>query len=167
MKNYPMKICTLGALFVLAFAPSTYAQAYKCKQANGTVSFQDQPCAKGADGGAVKLPPPEDTSSVALNARAQKQAETQKILGTGDASRSSYDESRRRADEAEYRAKIAKNDAYNKNLRCNYARRQLGIVKEQTPIFSRDNKGERQYVKDEDRQGVIARAQKTVDEECN
>jgi hypothetical protein len=162
-----MKKSILLVLLILAFAPTAHAQAYKCKQANGSVSFQDQPCAKGAESAALKLPAPEDMSPAAVAARAQKRAVAQKVLGGGNAPASSYDESRRRADEEELRAKNANIDAYNKSLRCNAARRQLGIVKEQTPIFSRDNKGERQYVKDEDRAGIIARAQKSVDEECN
>lgn len=147
--------------------PAAHAQAFKCKQANGSVSFQDQPCAKGAESAALKLPPPEDTSPAAVAARAEKRAATPKALGTGIAPPSSYEESRRRADEEEIRGKNANNEAYNKSLRCNAARRQLGIAKEQVPIFSRDNKGERQYVKDEDRAAVIARAQKAVDEQCN
>ncbi len=88
-------------------------------------------------------------------------------MESGGTPQSSYEESRRRVEEEDIRGKNARNEAYNKSLRCNQARRQLGIAKEQAPIFSRDNKGERQYVKDEDRAAVIARAQKAVDEDCN
>ncbi len=51
--------------------------------------------------------------------------------------------------------------------RCSHARQQLEVAKVGRPIFSRDNKGERQYVKDEDRQATTTAAEKRVAEECN
>lgn len=52
--------------------------------------------------------------------------------------------------------------------RCNYARQQLGVVKtEGAKIYAHDNKGERQYVKDENRQATIAAAERRVAAECN
>ncbi len=159
-----MKIAFLSALLLLVITPLVQAQAYKCKQPNGAVSFQDQPCAKDAIGVALKLPPPEDAATA--KARTQKRTAIEKSTNA-NAPQSGYEENQRLKAEEEMRAQNAKNDAYNRGVRCNQARRQLGITKEQTPIFSRDNKGEKQYVKDEDRAGIIARAQKSVDEECN
>lgn len=158
-----MKISFFCLLFLLTFVPQ--AQAYKCKQPSGAVSFQDQPCATDAVGAALKLPPPEDAATA--EARAQKPATFEKSSNAKASPQSVYEQNRQRQDAEEVRAQNAKNDAHNKSLRCNAARRQLGIAKEQVPLFSRDNKGERQYVKDEDRAAVIARAQKSVDEQCN
>ena len=50
--------------------------------------------------------------------------------------------------------------------RCNYARQQLGVAKAERPIYSYDNKGERQYVSDENRKATVAAAEKRVAEDC-
>jgi hypothetical protein len=60
----------------------------------------------------------------------------------------------------------ARTMAYNKSVRCNNARQQLGVVKMERPVYSTDNNGERHYIEDADRQKVIESAQRRVNEEC-
>ena len=76
------------------------------------------------------------------------------------------DNQRRRVEE-EINAQNQEARAYNKMQRCNHARRQLGILKEARPVFRRDDKGDREYQRDEDRQGEISAAEQRVAEECN
>jgi hypothetical protein len=51
--------------------------------------------------------------------------------------------------------------------RCNHARQQLGVAKTERPIFSYDNKGQRQYVQDDARKATVVAAEKRVAEDCN
>jgi hypothetical protein len=60
----------------------------------------------------------------------------------------------------------AKTMAYNKSIRCDHARQQLGVATSERPVYSLDNKGERHYVEDADRDNMIKNAQRRVDEEC-
>jgi hypothetical protein len=57
--------------------------------------------------------------------------------------------------------------AFNRSQRCNYERQQLGVLKEARPVYSRDNKGERQYMADENRPAAVDAAQRKVDAACN
>lgn len=48
----------ISILIVVVCLPSlTHAQAYKCQSSNGSISFQDHPCQKGAAGSAIDLVP--------------------------------------------------------------------------------------------------------------
>lgn len=140
-----------GVLALLCCPLFAQAQTFKCKKANGSVSFQDQPCQAGSVGSEVNLPP---VSSIAAQKSANSADSGQK---RGDA--------RQRIDET-VRARNAETEAYNKSVRCNSARQQLGVLKEQRPVYRRDNKGERQYVEDANRPAEIASAERRVTEEC-
>ena len=75
------------------------------------------------------------------------------------------DYQRRRAEE-EVREHNEEVKTYNRNVTCNHARQQLGVLKESGRVYSRDNKGERQYIDDETRQAEISAAEEKVAEEC-
>jgi hypothetical protein len=49
---------------------------------------------------------------------------------------------------------------------CNAARHNLGVLGEQRPVYSYDNKGNRNYVEDKDRAGRIAETQRLISENC-
>ena len=49
---------------------------------------------------------------------------------------------------------------------CNSARRNLGVLNEQRPVYSYDNKGNRVFIEDKDRAAALARAQQQVAENC-
>jgi len=143
------------------------AQAYKCKQPDGTLSFQDRPCPAGAASSTLALPPVTGGSSgPASQPKGPDSAKGPKALRTivpgQDTER---DNQRRRADE-EVRAHNKEVDAYNKTIRCNNARQQLGVLKESRPVYSRDDKGERQYISDDNRPAKISAAEQRVAEEC-
>jgi hypothetical protein len=189
------KVLTAALLFAaLPFAAQ--AQVYKCAQANGSTGYQSTPCATGAKPGnhptaaelnaarAAQAPaeakpfvdpyagpvgerphpsmPPLQASFPAPPPVAAPQ-------GTSNSRVVADVQARNRAD--------AKRDAFNEAHRndmsaarqanCNTARHNLGVLKEQRPVFSYDNKGNRQYVDDKDRAGATAQAQADVASNCN
>lgn len=137
-----------------------HAQAYKCKLANGKVSFQDEPCPVGAQSKVINLavpaPPQPDAPAKASKAKAK----------SGPAVDKDAEAKRRRAEE-EVNAQNQEAKAYNKMQRCNAARRQLGVLKQAAPAFRYDNKGDKQYIEDNKRPAEIASAEKQVAEYCN
>ena len=156
---------TLLSLLLLSFPFSTYAQVYKCKQANGSTSFQEQPCPEGAKSSTMTLPTapsePVGNQSAPQRGSPAKAAATQKDINEGkfrDAQRARAD---REINEANERVR-----AENQAQRCNTARNQLGLLKEPRPVFRRDNNGDRQYVLDDDRQAEIAAATRRVAADC-
>lgn len=50
---------------------------------------------------------------------------------------------------------------------CVRVRQQLAMLREQVPIFSRDEKGERRYLEDSDRQAEISRLEKFQRDSCS
>ena len=127
----------------------TQAQTYKCKKTNGAVSFQDTPCQEGSVGAKISLPPvPSATPQKPLPSRTSAMADREV-----------------RADD-EIRIRNAQTAAYNKSVRCNSARQSYGVLKEERPVYRRDNNGERVYVDDDKRPAEIAAAKRRVDEEC-
>ena len=190
-----MKSLPISLLLVLAsLHGSANAQLYKCKAANGRFAFQDAPCAEGttdantrpkpaATEASTVVPlkskgaganwdpgprpePPSRPPSVQVAApahaaptRAPQTADEQRQRKQGDLERQQAAEQRKAEDD--------KAAAFNRMQRCNYARQQLGVAKTERPIFSYDNKGERQYVPDENRKATLASAEKQVAQDCN
>jgi len=141
----------LIAIFALASAPLlASAGPFKCTGSDGKVSFQDQPCQQGATGGqiTIKTTPPDPDAIAAAKRTSARAAQ----------SRQGDNEAKANRDQV---------DAHNRSVRCNNARRSLGVLKEQRPVFRYDNKGERQYVDDAARQSEIAAAERGVAENCN
>lgn len=155
-------------LIALLWVPLlAHAQAYKCRQANGAMSFQDQPCQTGTSGSAMPLPRGAGGEPVAAAADPR---DTQKAPRIHPALRQSaqateQDAERRRADEA-IKAHNEQVMAYNKMQRCNFARQQLEVAQAGRPIFRRDNAGNRNYIEDSNRDAETAAAQRRVNAEC-
>ncbi len=146
-----MRATFLFAVLIVAPALAT-AQAYKCKQPDGKTSFQDHPCEPGAKGSAMTLvdpSPPYDPSVKKVPARTSS-AKSDKRLDAqpGPDPFQEQREARKRAAE------------------CMNARSNLGVLKEQRPVYRYDNKGERKYIEDAERESAIATAQRRVDESC-
>lgn len=133
------------------------AQVYRCKQANGTTSFQSEPCTGSNNGSLITVKP-------ASGAGAEPGTQAPAAARSKQPSAPSAERSRAEQEQLEANQKI---QAYNKSVRCNAARRQLDVVMSQRPIYSIDNKGERNYVSDDNRQEVLNAAQKRVNTECN
>lgn len=165
MKRYVLRVLVLFACCPL-FAS---AQGFKCKMPDGSLSFQEQPCPAGATSSSMPSAPPSsgimDSPSQSGQSKPSRYVPSQKVLGD-PAQNKAHDAERRRMEE-DVRAQNEKAAAHNKMVRCNYARQQLGVVKEYKPVYSRDNKGDRQYVENENRASVIAAAEQRVAEACN
>lgn len=163
-----MKNCLQVLLIAALCAPTlSFAQAYKCKQANGTISFQADPCESGPST-MIRLPsaPPPMDAATDARGRAPRQAKTHPGEAQQAGKNSRVDRAWQQRDE-EVRAYNEQVKADNKAIRCNAARQQLGVVQAQRPIYSRDNSGDRKYVDDSDRASVLASAQARVSAECN
>jgi hypothetical protein len=151
----------MSVFVVLLSAPLlAHAEAYKCKQADGSVSYQEQPCQAGAVSTPLALPKSTD----AAGTRKASSRSDREPKQPGQVADQSFEQ--RRANE-EIRAHNEEVLAYNKRVRCNRARQQLDVVKSQKPIFSNDNAGSRNYVEDKDRARVTAAAERQVREECS
>lgn len=144
---------TLAALALAAFALPAQAQLYKCKHANGTTSYQEDPCEKGSTGDVVALPPVSTVSP-------PKVPKTQ----TSPSTRMRTSGSVRPDPEAERRN--AEIEAHNRAVRCSNARGQADVMNSGRPVYRYDKDGNRQYVKDSDRDAAIAAANNRVAQEC-
>jgi hypothetical protein len=172
------------------------AQLFKCKSAEGRTLFQEVPCAAGTTDMNPRPKPPAPEPSAAVPKRDNK-AGANWDLGPRPAvqsyanpvapprqptpvtppqaaqeqlKRKQADLDRQQAEQGNAEQRKAEEEkaiAFNRMQRCNHARQQLGVVKTERPVYSIDNKGERQYVSDEKRQATIDAAQRRVTEECN
>ncbi|GHU12639.1 hypothetical protein AGMMS50225_20960 [Betaproteobacteria bacterium] len=149
-------------LIIAMSVPSlAFAQAYKCKLANGAVSFQDHPCAIGSVGTPLTLQPASSPSVEPVNTptKAAVRPRTKTFVPGGDYQR-------RLADE-QLKAQNEQVIAHNRMLRCDHARQQLGVLKVGRPVYSYNDKGERVYVEDKNRAAQLALAEQRVAEACN
>ncbi len=158
-----LRLICFGLL--VCIAPIAQGQAYKCKQADGSLSFQDQPCQGGGSSSKIALPSAPTVSGEPSGPSGNSTVPKQRSARTFDP-RQMQDEQTLRAQE-EAKAQNEKAIAFNKMQRCNFARQQLGVTKELRPIYSHDSKGDRQYVPDDNRQATIAAAERRVNAECN
>ena len=132
------------------------AQTYKCKQADGKLTFQDQPCQGSATGSQIVVRPVAPSADP---------AEIQKLRA---ATLKGKEVSTQRQSVDDYvKARNEQADAYTRGVRCDAARRNLGVLKTQRPVFTYDNNGDKKYVEDASRQAEIAAAQRAVAENCN
>jgi hypothetical protein len=142
-------------MLIFSFPYVSIAQAYKCKQANGTVSFQDQPCAEGANASSISLAPGPSAKASSEAHRALQE----RIVASRTAER-------RRA-EADGLKRIEERLSSNKAKRCEHARQQLDIAKDPSlMVYRKDKQGNRVFVQDKDRPVTIASLEKQVELEC-
>jgi hypothetical protein len=163
-----MKMRTNLLALLMLIPLFAHAQTYKCKQPNGSLSFQDQPCPAGAASTTLNLPAAAARPAEPDNAtKASKAPRESRVIAAGDSAQDKSRDYKRKREEEEIAARNQEVKEYNKMQRCNFARKQLGVAKEARPIFRRDDKGDRQYVKDENRPAEISAAEQKVAEECN
>lgn len=161
--KHPLLITLLIAL-PLASAPLlSHAQAYKCKQANGVVSFQETPC-PDAKGTAIALKAPAPSGDV--EAAPGKSATNRKNASGKTPSQLGERDYLTRRDKEDVRAYNQGVKAHNQQIACNNARQQLGVAKSQRPIYRNDSAGERQFVSDDNRQSEISAADSRVAQAC-
>lgn len=142
------------------------AQAYKCRQPDGSLSFQDRPCLAGAASSKLSLPPPSEPVEPENNSNRPKRAGAQNHPDSKNSWQSKEDDNKRRRADEEINAENEKTRIHNKMVSCNFARSQLNVVQTQRPVYSINNKGERIYIEDQDRETQIARKKRQVAEEC-
>lgn len=153
-----MRIALTASAFALLLSHAALAAPYKCTGPDGRVTFQDQPCQSGAKGEKLNIrtpaPVPSDAAGSSDGSAAQRRREAELVM------------QRQRAND-EIRARNEEVEARNRIVRCNNARRNLGILKEQRPVYQYNNSGEKQYLDDASRQAEVAAAQRAVAEHCN
>ena len=178
----------------LAGAPlAAHAQVYKCTQANGSVGYQSTPCPAGtrpaahptaAQLNAQEAARPKDDkpyddpyknsmSERPLPTAPSPDAGTANVPGRPEGQRSTSSlvadvqaRNRRESQQQAY-AEAHKNDMTPARAQaCGVARHSLGVLSEQRPVYSYDNKGNRVFIEDTDRAAALARAQQQVAENC-
>ena len=181
----------VGAL--LAAAPlMAHAQVYKCVQANGTTGYQSTPCATSdkpaghpsvAQLNAQRAAAPKDDKPYddPYAGDASSRPHPQAPVTRAPASRDDFnpppgrstsslvaDVQARNREENQQQAYMDahKNDKHVNMAACNAARHNLGILNEQRPVYSYDNKGNRNYVEDKDRSSRIAETQRLIADTC-
>ena len=185
------------ALLLVSFHTVAHAQFFKCKDANDRYTIQDTPCAAdpsaqerkrpkpgerdesaaqrqkdnapGANWGTrpqtaqeARTNPPQPTAAIQANA-----PKSSAPASTGDSWQEKDREFQKRRTEEQTKAKNAQASAANQMRDCSNARQQLGVLKESRPVYSRDNKGEKQYLNDDNRQAALAAAEQRVAKACN
>lgn len=186
----------LGLVLLLAAPLAAQAQVYKCAQSNGTIGYQSTLCPVAAKPGphptaaqlnAQRAAAPQDAKPYddpyknSVNERPSPDTPSPSLAGTWSSpepqprpaapqSTSSLvaDVQARNRRESDRQAYIDahRNDKQVNMAACNAARRNLGVLNEQRPVFHYDNSGNRVYVDDKDRASTTAQAQQSVAANC-
>lgn len=139
----------LLAVCVLMLTPAALAQVYKWVDRDGKTHYGEKP-PDGVKATEVGVPPPGPAS--APDAWKQREIESRQRRIE-----------RERGDDA---ARAEERDSAVRQQRCNQARKALGMLKESIRVFSRNEKGERVYLEDNDRPAAIAAEERNVRENC-
>ena len=152
-----MKLSISCLALLLALPPAAQATTYKCKQPDGTTSYQETPCAAGSTGSAAAVKPVQSVSSG-----------TPASGGTGT-SHPNYRtaDSRPSAQQKAMQRQVDEMAAREKAERCAHAQQQLGVARSGRPIYRQDVSGGRNYVDDKDRENETAAAEQRMNEACN
>ena len=180
-------------LAALAAAPlAARAQVYKCTQANGTTAFQSTPCPNGdkasarpttAQLNAQRAASPRDdkphddpyakswTSPPQPQTPAYQAPQSPPPTDATSAQKTSnlvaeVQARNRRENQQEAYQQAHRNDKSVDMATCNGARHDLGVLNEQHPVFTYDDKGNRVFVEDKDRAARIAQTQRVVAATC-
>jgi hypothetical protein len=157
-------------LIIAMSVPSlAFAQLYRCKLTDGSVSFQERPCPTASASTKVTLPratiPYVEPENVSTENAPRKREFKPKVLVPSEPSNGSS-EYQRRLEVERMKAENDKMVAHYQMQRCNFARQQLGVIKTQRPVYSYNDKGDRVYIEDKDRAAQVASAERRVAEEC-
>lgn len=146
--------CVLSVCLAVACAHSL-AQVYKWIDKDGKVQYSDSPPPDGAGASAVKKleAPPSNPSGIGGTAKGPSWQDKAR----------DYD--RRRIDAAEKQARDIEL-ARKSQQRCDRARQDLGALQQVRRVYTTDDRGERHYLDDDQRQNEIARVQRVVSETC-
>ena len=157
------------------------AQVFKCPRPDGTVSYQGAPCPNN------KLPPPAPPAlaipHAAYDPYAPENASQRPTLVPPPHAVAPIEPAAPRArttvaapGPAEVqrapsvdilRKEVERMKAQNQAGRCEEARQQVGVNKEERPIYHYDKDGNKVYTADADRARSLAAAQRRAAAECN
>ncbi len=183
----------IGVLAAAPFAAQAQ-QVYKCPQANGTIGYQATPCPTNdkppahptaAQLNAQRAAQPKDdkpyddpyANSVSSRPHPQAPAFVAPPSPFAPAPAPAQTQStsslvadvqarNRRENQQQAYQNAHRNDKVVDTAACNTARRNLGVLNEQRPVYSYDNKGNRVYVDDKDRASTIAQTQQSIASYC-
>jgi hypothetical protein len=141
-----MKRIVVAAL-ALAVVPLASAELYKYVDKNGKTVYTDQPPV-GVDAQRMSGPPP----ATAAKSYVEKDKELQKAR----------DEEKKKAEKAGQQEKVAQ----AKQERCEQAKKNLEIYVQGGRIMRMNDKGEREFLNDDEIEAQRVKAQKLVDEAC-
>ena len=142
-------------LLVAALAATPAFAIYKWVDEKGVTHFSQDPPPDGRKATKVepKVTPPSATPAAPTDWKKKEQ------------------ESRKQRIEREQGDEAAKgkahNDAAERANKCNRARRDLEVLSLQVPVYSRNERGERVYVEDKDRESEKAAARRVIEANCD
>ncbi|MDR2625950.1 MAG: DUF4124 domain-containing protein [Zoogloeaceae bacterium] len=140
------------AFFVLSSFPTAQAEVYKWKDAQGRTIISDtpQPGKKGAAVPSATIDPSDSSSVKALD---DQDMEFKKRQEEREAAEKKQNE------EAAAAAKKAEN--------CDRSRRNLEMLESGARISQQNEKGEREFINDQQRQNEIDRIRRNMQENCS
>jgi Domain of unknown function (DUF4124) len=148
---------------LLVFVPLlSHAQAYKCKQANGATSFQDEPCPVGVAAAKLALP----SAPITLNPPPQSASTNGSFIPKTTKPSAASAPAMTRA-EREQKEENERLQAASKAQRCSAARKQLAMLNEGGVLYRKDSEGKPQFLKAENRKSEIAGMEQRVASECS
>ncbi len=147
-------------MLALLATTSAYCEVYKWVDPDGTVHYSDQP-APGAT--------QEETLNIRSGAAAGSEAGAKKAPGPKSYIEQDAEFRKRQVEDEEKRAKQEKAlaDAKERQQNCQRAQASLRALQSGARITRTNDKGEREYLDDSQRQQEMAVAQKTADSWCN
>jgi hypothetical protein len=182
-------------LLALALAvTAAQAQIYKCKGADGRTTYQSAPCPNtkpAAAAAAAPVPAPARSNEPYDDPYAPQNASKRPTLVPPPVARSREDSSAQRATTtstarsapptpqeraAQYerdrttqamQQDVARLKAQERSNECAHAQQQLGVNREERPIYHYDAAGNKVYTEDKDRAQSLANAQQRVAQACN
>ncbi len=133
--------------------------AYKWVDKDGNVHFSDRP-PEEAEESVEEL---ELEADIDPARAAEGQARLDDSINSLEQRRSAQDAA---AEQRQRQQTEAEREAARRQARCHLARSNLQVLREQRPVYSFDEKGERVFVEDQDRQARIERHEQEVREFC-
>lgn len=157
-----LHLSTVLALLIAALPLPSVAQAYKCKQPNGSTSFQDQPCPNGSTGTTVTL-----QSAPPVQAKAPQPAANTKggfipvVPKQAAAPAPEMTRAEREAKEESERVR-----AQNQAQRCAAAREQVATLKGGGIVYRKGERGNTEFLNSDARRAETRNAEERVSKEC-
>lgn len=144
-------------LGILLIVPAlSQAQVYKCGNKDGSVSYQARPCPTNTSTSRMQISnkiSPNTPSAQEVMRRLQSQVDVV------DA-----EQQQRRAQSEQRQQQQQQREALEAH--CAFARQQIAVVQTARPVYRVDEKGERQYLEDNERANKIADMQQKMAQHC-